>query len=231
VQALPPIRSEPSVTRVLRVCGNAEILGLARNWADQFITTREGVRIDLQLDGSDVGMAALAVGVADVALLGREAAAQEMKAFEWIYRYRPARIEIMTGHRQPGGSPALAFHVHPDNPLAHISLAQADAIFSPQRLRGAGAPIAIWGDLGLAGEWAARPIRLYAPDTESGTGRFFREVVLGGGRKLYWDRLKEFADTATSDHPNLDAAFKVLAALSSDRFGSPHLCLFQSFTQ
>jgi phosphate transport system substrate-binding protein len=111
-----------------------------------------------------------------------------VKAFEWIYRYRPLAIEVATGSiDQPGRSPALAVYVHADNPLAKLTLGDIDAIF-------AGKPISM-----------KRPTRLYTFDTESGTGRFFREIVLKDSRMLDWDRIAELEDP--------------LAALARDRDG------------
>lgn len=219
LQVLPPVRPLSAATKVIRLRGNAEMQSIVRSWADGFMRSHPGVRVEVDLDGSDVGMSALYTGRADIALLGREAAAQELKAFEWIFRYRPARVEVMTGGDQPGRSPALAFYVHRDNPLAQLTLAQADAIFSPERRRGGTAPLRRWGDLGLTGEWADQPIRLYAPDTESGPGRFFRVAVLGDSRKLYWDTLTEFTDSTLLENPTHDAPAKIIAALAKDRFG------------
>lgn len=219
LQVLPPVRPRPVETKVIRLQGNAALLAPVRQWAAEFMRRQPAVRVEVTLTGSDVGMAALYTGRADIALLGREAAAQELKAFEWIFRYRPVRVEVMTGGDQPGRSPALVFQVHRDNPLAQLTLAQADAIFSPERRRGAPAALRTWGDLGLTGEWAEQPIRLYAPDTESGTGRFFRAAVLGDSRKLYWDRLTEFTDSAVLENPTHDASARIVAALAQDRFG------------
>jgi len=217
---LPPVHPHPSETGVLRLRGNAELGEIVQRWVAAFRASHPVVRFEVRLDGSDVGMSALTTGQAELALLGRDAAAQEVKAFEWIFRYRPQRVEILTGSADRAGrSPALVFHVHPDNPLASLTLAQADAIFSPERKRGAPAPILTWGDLGLGGEWAVRPINLYTPDTESGTGRFFRDVVLRDSRKLYWERVTEFSDSAGPTSSPHDASAKIVAAVSRDRFG------------
>ncbi len=218
-QALPPVQPRPSQTGIIRVRGNGELGEIVQRWVAAFQARQPAVRFAVQLDGSDVGIAALTTGQAELALLGRAAAAQEVKAFEWIFRYRPRRVEILTGSAGvPGRSPALVFQVHPDNPLAGLTLAQADALFSPERLRGAPAPLLTWGDLGLTGEWSARPINLYAPDTESGTGRFFRDVVLRDSRKLYWERLREFTDSPDTAGAPHDASARIVAAVARDRY-------------
>ena len=219
MQVLPPVRPLPAATRTIRIRGNAEMRDIVGVWAADFLRSHPGVRIESSFEGSDVAMAALSTGQAELAIIGREAAAQELKAFEWIFRYRPASVEVMTGPSQPGRSPALAFYVHPDNPLAQLTLAQVDAIFSPERRRGAAAALRTWGALGLKGEWAVQPIRLHVSDTESGTGRFFRTAVLQDSRKLYWESIAEYHDRASLENPTHDASAQILAALAKDRFG------------
>lgn len=219
LRASPPPPVDDAPADVLRLSGPSELRPLVEAWRRSLQKVRPSLRIELQLAGSDVAMAALYSRRADVALLGREATAAEVKAFEWIYRYRPTAVEIATGSLGvPGRSAALVLFVHRDNPLSGLTLTQIDAIFSHERLRGAPAALRVWGDLGLAGAWRDQPIRLYVPDTESGSGRFFRSVVLKDSRMLVWDHLNEFTDSADvpSGH---DAASKVINALAKDPFG------------
>ena len=218
-EVIPPVVQAPSASGVIRLWGNAALLPVVARWQSSFQKISPTARIEPHLTGSDVAMSALATGAADLALIGREPTAVEVKAFEWIYRWQPTRIEVLTGSlATPGRSPALVVFVHRDNPLAGLTLAQLDALFGAERLRGAPAQLATWGQLGLGGEWAARPIHLLAPDTESGTGRFFRAAALGDSRKLHWDALREFSDTP-GPRPAHDAAQKILAALAADPFG------------
>ncbi len=64
-----------------------------------------------------------------------------------------------------------------------------DAIFGKARKRGYDKDIKTWGDLGLAGEWADKPISLYGRNSASGTYGFFKEHVLRNGD--YKDSTKE----------------------------------------
>ena len=217
--APPPYQARTQIAGSIRVWGNPEMMSLLARWEGGFRRVHPDVHIESHLTGSDVGMAALYTGKADIALLGRGATANEVKAFEWIYRYKPAHVEIANGGMSAGHSPALAAYVDRDNPIAKLTLAELDALFSPERLRGAPAPLRTWGDLGLAGEWARQPIHLYTFDTESGSGRFFREAVLQDSRKLYWDHLTEFADGSPVHPRSHDAARKMLEALARDRYG------------
>ena len=217
--ALPPPSEPPEAAGVIRVWGTAELTPLLERWQAAFQRTHPAARFESRMTGSDVGLPGLYTRRADVALLGRDATAAEVKAFEWIFRYPPAAVEVATGSLGvPGRSPALVVYVHRDNPLAKVTLAQLDAAFGSERLRGAPANIRTWGGLGLTGEWRNRPIHLYAPDTEEGTGRFFRRVVLNDSRMLDWEHLREFADTKGSP-PTHDAGRKILAALAADPLG------------
>jgi phosphate transport system substrate-binding protein len=136
-----------------------------------------------------------------------------------VWRYKPAQVEIMTGSLDHAGqSPALVLFVQRDNPLTQLSLAQLDAVFGTEH-RLAPADIRTWGQLGLPGEWADKPIHLYAPDTTSGTGRFFRHVVLNDSRMMNWAQLTEFRDTNVPRERTHDAGRQIIAALTQDRYG------------
>lgn len=194
----------------IRVWSSAALGGVVTRWQDGFRRAHPAATFASHPLGSDAAMAALYTGKADIAVMGREPTASEVQAFEWIYRYKPTAVEIISGSLDRAErSPSPVVFVHRDNPLAHLTLSQLDAIFSAEHRRG-GTAIRTWGDLGLGGAWATQPIDLYAPDATSGTGLFFRHVVLRDSRKLNWDRLREFSDAETP---------RTLAALANDRRG------------
>ena len=83
----------------------------------------------------------------------------------------------------------LAVFVHKDNPLKEISIEEVDAIFSKTRKWGAKADVKAWGQLGLKGEWAAKPISMYGRNSASGTYGYFKEHALNKGD--YKDTVKE----------------------------------------
>ena len=205
---------------IIRVWGNQTMAGVVRRWAEGFARHHPGARIEARMIGGDVAIGALTTGKADIAVLGREAAPQEVKGFEWIYRYQPSAIEVLNGGLdQPGCSPPLAVLVHRSNPLSTLTMAQLDALFSADRSLGGNENLRTWAQLGLSGEWAGRTIHLYSPATETGTGVFFRNAALGGTRKLNWERLTEVEDsTGPGALPN-DAGRKLAALVVTDPNG------------
>jgi len=84
-------------------------------------------------------------------------------------------------------------------------LKQLDAAFSRTRRSGAAKDVKTWGDLGLTGEWADKPISLYGRNSASGTYGYFKDVALFGGD--YKDSVKE--------QPGSSA---VVQAVASDRY-------------
>lgn len=71
--------------------------------------------------------------------------------------------------------------VHTNNPMDSLTLPQLDAIYGAKRRAGAPEPIQTWGDLGLGGPWADRPINIWGGSLETGTSRLFQQIVLQGG--------------------------------------------------
>jgi phosphate transport system substrate-binding protein len=217
--SLPRYQPGQNVSGTLRVWGNEAMRAVVTRWQVGFRKYHPNVIIATNHIGSDVAVAGLYTDSADIALLGREPTASEIQAFEWIFRYRPSRVEIMNGSLDaPGKSPAPVVFVHKDNPLSKLTLAQLDAIFGYEHRRGLD-NIRTWGQLGLGGDWASRPINLYARDVTSGTGRFFRQVVLNDSRNMNWDHLREYSDGKNPDGSVIDADRQIVDQLSQDRFG------------
>jgi phosphate transport system substrate-binding protein len=56
-----------------------------------------------------------------------------------------------------------------------------DQIFSATRQGSGSKSIDAWGDVGLNGQWATKPISIYGRNSLSGTYEFFKQTVLYGG--------------------------------------------------
>lgn len=224
-ETAPRYESDRSLAGVLHIWGPANMKALVERLAEGFQRQQPGVRFKIDLRGSDTAMPGLYSGQADIALLGRENNVTDDNGFFRPMQYKPERYEFTTGSLDvPGKTNALVVYVHRDNPLARLTLVQLDAIFGHERLRGASARLRTWGDLGLTGEWAGQPIRLYGYDAETGTGQFFLNAVLGGSRKLNWDNLREFKDLKRADGSLYTSAEQSLDALRADRYGLAVAC-------
>jgi len=112
---------------------------------------------------------------------------QEIDEFEKKYGYKPTPIRTSVD--------ALALFVNKDNPIKCLTMPQVDAIFSKSRRYGYKDDIKTWGQLGLTGEWASRPISLYGRNSASGTYGFFKEHALKNGD--FKDEVKEQPGSAS----------------------------------
>lgn len=97
--------------------------------------------------------------------------------YEDKYGYEPFRIRVCMGaFVLKSHVSAIGVFVNKGNPIKQLSLAQLDAVYSNERRRGYPAEILTWGQLGLDGEWAGRPVHPY--------GFYWRDDVTANFRKL-----------------------------------------------
>jgi phosphate transport system substrate-binding protein len=178
--------------------GSDTMNNLMTFWGETFSRHYPNVRLQVEGKGSSTAPPALIEGTAQFGPMSRQMKPSEIDAFEKKYGYKPT--EIRTSYD------ALAIFVNRDNPLEKLTLAQADAIFSKTRRRGAPQDVTTWGSLGLTGEWANRPLSLYGRNSASGTYGFFKEHVLQNGD--YKDTVKEQPGSAS-----------VVQGVTADRYG------------
>lgn len=193
--------------QAIRIWGTPAMLGVAERWADAYAEKHPGVRFEFSMKGSDSAIHGLVGGVADIALMGRANDVVDDNGFSRPKEYPATRIEIATGSvAVPGKSDAIALLVHKDNPLASLTLDQlARIVDCGDQPR----PIATWGDLGLKGEWAARPIRVHSYDFSTRTGRWLQDRVTAKDRRMCWDRITEYGDQRRLDGTNAAAADRI----------------------
>jgi phosphate transport system substrate-binding protein len=222
LSALPEYHPEQKVSGVIRSWGSPHMGGMLRQWEAGFKKFHPEVAFADFLKGTASATYGFAENVAELGLMGRQ-----IYTFEYYGVYRrslmlPVEIEVATGSVDvPHKSFALAVFVHRDNPLTRLTLAQLDGIFGAQRTggwqgmdwaksaaRGPEGNLRTWGQLGLGGEWADKPIQCYGPPGQhpGGIGFFQRRVM--GGSDVWNENLAEFADRQA-----------MIDALSRDRYG------------
>jgi len=103
--------------------------------------------------------------------------------------------------------------------LKQLTLQQLDAIFGTERKLGAPRALRTWGDLGLTGEWANKPIHLYAYANDSGFGVFFSVAAMGGSTRWNCD-IQQFDNITDANGKTLTPGGKrILNALAQDKYG------------
>ncbi len=185
-EGLPAYEPVPGISGNLSSVGSDTMNNLMTLWAEQFRKFYPNVNVQVEGKGSSTAIPALVAGAAQLGPMSRPPKDTEIDVFEGKFGYKPTVLRTAVD--------ALAVFVHKDNPIPYLTLEQVDAIFSKSRRRG-GKPVRTWGDLGLTGEWASRPISLYGRNSASGTYGFFKEHVLKNGD--FRDEVKEQPGSAS----------------------------------
>ncbi len=185
--AIPGYQKASGISGNLSSIGSDSMNNLMTLWAETFRKYYPNVKVQVEGKGSSTAPPALIAGTAQFGPMSRTMRSTEIDQFEQRYGYKPT--EIRTSYD------ALSVYVHKDNPIKELSLAQVEAIFGKSRKRGYKQNITTWGQLGLTGDWANRPIGLYGRNSASGTYGFFREHVMRNGD--YKDTVKEQPGSAS----------------------------------
>ena len=196
--ALPAYQKTSGVSGNLNSVGSDTMNNLMTLWSEGFIKMYPNVKVQVEGKGSSTAPAALIAGTSQFGPMSRAMKASEIDQFEAKYGYKPTQLRTSYD--------ALAVYVNKDNPIEKLTLAQVDAAFSKSRRRGYKQNVTTWGQLGLTGDWANRPISLYGRNSASGTYGFFKEHTLGNGD--YKDAVKEQPGSAS-----------VVQGVTEDRFG------------
>jgi phosphate transport system substrate-binding protein len=184
------------INGVIRLIHSDRTIGIVPRWIEGLRSHYPDLDVRTMVVASGVAPRALADGVADIAFIGREMLEAEKVVFAARFGGEPRRFPGCGGNLDiPGTTHAVAVYVHADNPLDALSLAQLDAVLSTTRRRGAPAPALSWGDLGLTGEWAEQPIRLWGQSPDIGFDRFIQERILLGGEYRADIRLLDQVDS------------------------------------
>ena len=195
---LSPYAKVGGVSGNLSSVGSDTLNNLMTFWTEKFKEFYPNVNIQVEGKGSSTAPPALISATAQLGPMSRAMKGKELDAFEKKFGYKPTPVRVAVD--------ALAVFVNKDNPLKGMSLAQVDALFSKSNRRG-NKDIKTWGELGMTGDWAKRPVSLYGRNSASGTYGFFKKRVLKKGD--YRDEVKEQPGSAS-----------VVQSVSVDRFAA-----------
>ncbi len=173
VADLPAYTAASGVSGTIKFAGSDSMVNLDTYWCQGFRKFYPNVQAEVEGKGSATAPPALTAGTANFGAMSRPMKAKEIDEFEAKFGYKPTALKTSID--------MLAVYVHKDNPIKGLTFQQIDAIFSKNRKGGYPDDIRTWGDLGLTGVWANKPISLYGRNSASGTYGYFKEHALFGG--------------------------------------------------
>ncbi len=161
------------VSGTISSVGSDTLANLMTLWAEEFKRAYPNVNIQVQAAGSSTAPPALTEATSNLGPMSRKMKDKEIEAFETRFGYKPTAIPVAID--------ALAVYVHKDNPIAGMSIADVDAIFSSTRKCGRADDISNWGQLGLTGAWKPRDVQIFGRNSVSGTYGYFKKKALCKG--------------------------------------------------
>ncbi len=166
---LPQYRPGSNIAGVIASSGSSTLTTLLNLWSEEFRRIHPRVDVQITGGGSSAAMRPLLAGTSDIAPMSREMTASELASFKERWGQEPLRLTVALD--------AVAVYVNKENPLRSLDLRQLDAIYSIAPKRGGTTP-RVWGDLGVKGRLADKPINLHGPRRAHGIYSVFREMVL-----------------------------------------------------
>ena len=184
---LPTYKATAGVSGNLSSVGSDTMNNLMTLWSEGFGKFYPNVKLQIEGKGSSTAPPALISATAQLGPMSRPMKGTEVDQFEKKFSYKPVGLRTSVD--------ALAVFVNKDNPIKCLTMEQVDAIFSKSRRYGYKEDVKTWGQLGLTGDWANRPLSLFGRNSASGTYGFFKEHALKNGD--YKDEVKEQPGSAS----------------------------------
>jgi phosphate transport system substrate-binding protein len=219
----------PTYRPLARVSGRIVIWGhgsaqrdfmgaLIASWSAEFRRYQPNVRIENHMYGTSSAIGALAVGAGNLAILGEEISPDAERLFERARGYRPAKIEIANGSLATNYFDyAHQIFVNRANPLARLDVRRLEAVFGAEH-RCTRANVRTWGQLGLKGAWADRPIHPYSWKTDVDFALFLRERALCGSHR--WNpATHEVSEATRPDGSQYDLGQQIVDGVARDPLG------------
>ena len=182
---LPPYQPrKEKLTGTFKGAASDVLVVLVQKWLEKFKTRHPEVNLSISPPyAGSLGAVELVKENIDFVFVSRELRPDDIKDFKAKFGYDPLSVPVCGGsYRHFGALDAVAFFVNKDNPLEKLTFDQIDAIYSTTHRRG-GKPATKWGDLGLTGEWANKPIKAYGIKPWNGFEEFVRQRALSTGAK------------------------------------------------
>ncbi len=231
---LPKYEPQQKVSGTIRMWGSNYFSDspLADWWAAEFQKHHPDVKFDFHLKTTLHAIPGLIMGVSDIGPMGRQITFQELLSFQREMNRMPTGIVGVTGsYNVSGWNPPVGVYLHKDNPLTRLSLEQLDGIFGAERsavwkeltwdksgARGPEKNIRTWGQLGLKGEWANKPIRVLGYNLQFNFPQEIESRAFGGVSKKWNEKLEEYDNMVQPDGSFKLAGQLMLEDLAKDKY-------------
>lgn len=162
----------------IRIVGYNDMQGMFEAIDALFVAQHPDFRFALELTGTKAAAAALTQGRSALAPMGAEFYEADITAFRAAFGSYPLELNVAHDSLSPAAlSSPVAIFVPAGNPLTQLTLAQVQRIFT---VGTAVPPVATWGELGLTGDWADRPVHAYGLSLDTALGYFMQKHAFGG---------------------------------------------------
>jgi len=233
LSGLPHYVPQKQLTGWMRLHGSNYLADgkLGEYWRDGFARFQPGLRISFYLPTAAVAFAALYYNQADLAM-GHRPGFYDLLAYQRVMGFDPLEITAVTGSYDVAGwENSTVILVNNENPLKGVTLEQLDGVFGaardggwagtnfrPDWARGPEKNIRTWGQLGLKGEWADKPIHVYGFNLRYNTATDFADKVLKASDK--WnENIHAYAHIVQPDGKRYIQADQITDALARDKYG------------
>ena len=234
LSGLPRYEPKQRLTGTLRIWGNNYLKDgqLGELWLQDFKKFQPGITIEYHLPTAAMAVPALVCGVADIGM-SNKATLTDRLSFEQVFHYPVSEVGVATGSFDVyGWTPPFIIVVNENNPLDRISVKQIDGVFGTERTggyvgsvwhseypyaRGPEDNIRTWGQLGLEGEWADKPIPVGGQTIRAGASTGFSDRILGGSG--HWvEGYKGYTNYITTGGKIVSWSLQVREAIAKDPY-------------
>ena len=171
IESIEPYFKEKEINGTATLAGSTTMLALGKSWSDRFKKFHPEVTFTRGVDGTEAALKALAEDPTVIAGASRPLTDEDTAMLKRGKCKEPLSIIVALD--------PLALYVHKDNPIIGVTPQQLESIF---RAPGNGVMhAALWSDVGVAGDIAAKPVRIHSRSETSGTTTFIKQMILQNG--------------------------------------------------
>jgi phosphate transport system substrate-binding protein len=216
----------------LRIAGNNYVgdAPLGNWWKEAFEKLQPGIKIEYYLPSAAIAIPRLYFDLADIGINHAPSFYDSLGHLR-LKGYEPTGFSVFTGsYDYVGWQNNIVIIVNKDNPITGITMKQLDGVFGsvrdggwvgttwhPEFSRGPERDIRRWGQLGLAGDWADKPISVHGYSLRYATAIEFSNKVLQASDKWNGD-LHAYANYRRPDSTTYLEADQIIDHVRKDLY-------------